>query len=371
MTQPRMILEARAELTEVFRKADMQLVAWLAQIVDLNIQKAGRLEDDAEWQGLPGVTRARLMFHPYDPGSVEGLEAFARRVGADMFDAPTLQVIPDIERLLLDSATEWPDEGEIIMPDEIPWDHGFVWFDSPLEYGSEAAGSVVRAMSWAKTRATLPVLAGQPPRKVRAVRVVFWASISDTEAVLGRPPKDGCPIGDLVLSHVIVIPLAYPFAPVTPSPRATGNDVTSVEAGMSMLLFLHRLWMFMDMEITVMERHTAGRQARKRVNGSLRHCDVNVILLRRARKPDRRPEPGHVAQHVEWTCRWFVRGHYRHLEEWDHDRHGAHFAAPEEGPDKDHCEVCGTRISRWIHPYLKGPSGLPIRHADELFRLAR
>jgi hypothetical protein len=371
MTQPRMILEARAELTEVFRKADMQLVAWLAQIVDLNIQKAGRLEDDAEWQGLPGVMRARLMFHPYDPGSVEGLEAFARRVGADMFDAPTLQVIPDIERLLLDSATEWPDEGEIIMPDEIPWDHGFVWFDSPLEYGSEAAGSVVRAMSWAKTRATLPVLAGQPPRKVRAVRVVFWASISDTEAVLGRPPKDGCPIGDLVLSHVIVIPLAYPFAPVTPSPRATGNDVTSVEAGMSMLLFLHRLWMFMDMEITVMERHTAGRQARKRVNGSLRHCDVNVILLRRARKPDRRPEPGHVAQHVEWTCRWFVRGHYRHLEEWDHDRHGAHFAAPEEGPDKDHCEVCGTRISRWIHPYLKGPSGLPIRHADELFRLAR
>jgi hypothetical protein len=371
MTQPRMILEARAELTEVFRKADMQLVAWLAQIVDLNIQKAGRLEDDAEWQGLPGVMRARLMFHPYDPGSVEGLEAFARRVGADMFDAPTLQVTPHIERLLLDSATEWPDEGEIIMPDEIPWDHGFVWFDSPLEYGSEAAGSVVRAMSWAKTRATLPVLAGQPPRKVRAVRVVFWASISDTEAVLGRPPKDGCPIGDLVLSHVIVIPLAYPFAPVTPSPRATGNDVTSVEAGMSMLLFLHRLWMFMDMEITVMERHTAGRQARKRVNGSLRHCDVNVILLRRARKPDRRPEPGHVAQHVEWTCRWFVRGHYRHLEEWDHDRHGAHFAAPEEGPDKDHCEVCGTRISRWIHPYLKGPSGLPIRHADELFRLAR
>jgi len=68
MTQPRMILEARAELTEVFRKADMQLVAWLAQIVDLNIQKAGRLEDDAEWQGLPGVMRARLMFHPYDPG---------------------------------------------------------------------------------------------------------------------------------------------------------------------------------------------------------------------------------------------------------------------------------------------------------------
>jgi len=72
---------------------------------------------------------------------------------------------------------------------------------------------------------------------------------------------------------------------------------------------------------------------------------------------------------VAWSCRWFVRGHYRHLDRYDRDLHGAHFAAPAE--DKDHCEVCGTRISRWIHPYLKGPSGLPIRHADELFRLAR
>jgi len=367
MTQPRMILEARAELTEVFRKADITLMAWLAQVVDVNIQKADRLE---EWQGLSGFMRARLMFHPYDPGSVEGLEAFARRVGADMFDAPTLQVTSDIGRLLLESGTEWPDEGEIIMPDEIPWERGFVWFDSPLEYGTEENGSVVRAMSWAKTRATLPVLAGQPPRKVRAVRVVFWASISDTEAVLGRPPKDGYPIGDLVLSHVIVIPLAYPFAPVTPSPRATGNDVTSVEAGMSMLLFLHRLWMFMDMEITVMERHRAGRQARKRVNGSLRHCDVNVILLRRARNAGQHRDPGYVPAAVNWTCRWFVTGHYRHLQEWDHDRYGVHKAHP-EGADKDHCGVCGVRISRWIRPYMKGPSGAPIRHADELFRLAR
>jgi len=367
-----MILEARAEATAVYRRADIGVLHWLAELVDLNLRKG----DPDDPRNPAGAVRARLIFHPHDPGTVEGLEAFSREIGRDLFDARTVQVTEDIERLLLESDTEWPEGGEVIQADEIPWDRGFAWFDKPLEYGEGNMVSLIRAMSWAKLTATLPVRAGEPPRRTPSVRVVFWAAFSDAAADLrhaGPPP----PIGDLLLSHSVVLPLGWGFDVVTPRP-GDARDATSIKAGMSMLMFLHRLWMFMDMEITVLERVPMPRQARKRLGGSVRLSDIHVILLRRARKSashDR--DPAHVPAEVNWTCRWFVTGHYRHLDageaaEWDAARgHTNPHRARQEGADKDHCADCGVRISRWIRPYCKGPTGAPIRHAEELFKLAR
>jgi hypothetical protein len=389
MTTPRDALEAHANLAQVFRENGPGVHAWLRAVTETAAAKK-----PYDTRDLAAATRAHMMFFPFDPFTEQGLDDFAREVSRDLFDAQTLQVSSEIMQLLTSLPDEWPEGGELIMPDEIPWDRGFAWFDDPLEKVAPAyrtpdgeplrIASVVRAISWSKFTTRLRVRADEThSRRTRAVRIMLWTSLRDVNSLGYRLKGQGGETaynekweqmatgrdGDLLLSHSVVVPLGHHFEAVRPHPD-DHTDEASVSAGSAVMMFMHRLWMFMDMEITTMPRSPVNRQGRKRNEGRLRNtANVRVILLRRAHKEPRQHDPAHVPAAVAWSCRWFVRGHYRHLDRYDRDLHGAHFAAPAE--DKDHCEVCGTRISRWIHPYLKGPSGLPIRHADELFRLAR
>jgi hypothetical protein len=109
-----------------------------------------------------------------------------------------------------------------------------------------------------------------------------------------------------------------------------------------MIALIHTIWMLMDME-QIVESHEAPlpRAARRRALRSLKHGTVNVITLRRAKH---QYDSDHVPIMRNWTCRWIVQGHWRHYR----DGH-----------------------KTWIHPYIKGPDGMPIKDTKQLWRLSR
>jgi hypothetical protein len=94
---------------------------------------------------------------------------------------------------------------------------------------------------------------------------------------------------------------------------------------------------------------------------------VNVVLLRRVRHGDR--EIGH--RDVDWSCRWIVQEHYRHLESYE-GRADAHQARVSKGAGAAlHCLTCGVPVTR-IGPYVKGPAGMPLKAVPEtVYRVSR
>jgi hypothetical protein len=117
--------------------------------------------------------------------------------------------------------------------------------------------------------------------------------------------------------------------------------------------------MFLQMEITATRTPPVQRAFRRRALRTLKHGDVQVIILRKIRHNDD-TEPGR--RDIAWSCRWVVQGHWRHRHEpADH-----HHAIVTGG----RCIKCDEEMT-YIRPYLKGPDGLPLKVSRSLSKLAR
>lgn len=295
---------------------------------------------------------------PDDPGW--GAK-FAGGLARGLFTATTYQVMADMCEVAEAVYEETAAQAGHIAEMDVAADCGFLWLDKPFRR-TDPEGHVVqvRAVTWSPQ--SVPSRAGG--QKVPGVRVSGWAHWdADPEAAavfvrteFGTDPGIGRTLrllGPLILSYTAVVA----FGP------EHGSFGGSTDGHPALLHLVHALWLLLGMEITAVGR--AGgvpRQARRRAMRSIRQGDVSVVTLRRSRRDGQVGE----SREIDWSCRWLVRGFWRHLESYAATR--AHHEA-RGGPD-GMCVTCGARVT-WVRPYVKGPEGRPLKSGRTVHRLSR
>lgn len=120
--------------------------------------------------------------------------------------------------------------------------------------------------------------------------------------------------------------------------------------------FLIALFRLMQQEVGVSVREQPDRASRRRAARAGLPTDLHVVRLRRPRYVGE-PAEGHGMR--EWTCRWFVRFHWRHLDRPTEHSDGGQWC-------ERHDRTCYLVA---INPYLKNADrdDLPIRDPDRTF----
>jgi hypothetical protein len=345
---PADVIQQHATLAEAHRHPKPSLTRYTAYFMDDVVKRRGR-------------ESAIAMFHPAsgsDP--LKAAEDWLHRVGDDLRQAVTFQVTRDMSDAVTAMYRKSTAAGShVIHADELPAPAGFLWLDRPADM-LDRKGRVVRhrAISWA----TIPVTAGDGVTK-QGLRLIFWsdARIPDEwtdetsesrarwrdPAFLTRVEDE---IGRLQLGHSQVIPFDEEF---------TYPDLGPADDHMA---WLHVMFMVMETEIVARRRHGLPTPVRARVRKHLAGTGVTVITLRRVAHSSE-ASPG---QHeVDWSCRWVVQGHYRHI-----DGAERHPGAPLDS-DRRECAVCAHRLA-WIPAHVKGPDGKPVKTSvDTVYRLSR
>jgi hypothetical protein len=277
-----------------------------------------------------GDTPQWAASHLHPSTSMKDLDPWLASLGSDLFGATTYQVTAEMVDLAEALAAANPTIGAI-QREDLPARYGFMWLDKPIprpsiEDTEDMEPLLMHAVSWALVP-EMTVRIGWNPESsfvgsMPAIRLREWGYNNDPD-VRPRP---------LHLMGQATIPI-------------TGQVYTSLKEHWH----VHMLWILMGMAITASRTELPGRQGAKRA-ANLKHKLVRVITLRR---PERSAadKPSATPRHIDWTCSWLVRGHYR--------------KAPHDGTFSD------GRTETWVRPYIKGPDGLPLRSADILYKLAR
>lgn len=126
------------------------------------------------------------------------------------------------------------------------------------------------------------------------------------------------------------------------------NHVLAMHMGLFRKYML-ALWTFMAQEIVVSERQRPGRPAEKRAQRAGKNMPddgcITVIHLRRKKQQHKDEDDEHGE--VEWSHRWWVRGHWRQI-------------VAKEGP----------RLV-WVRPHIKGPEEKPLIIKDRIISVDR
>jgi hypothetical protein len=287
------------------------------------------------------------MFHPATSGS-----QFLQMLRRPLYAAPSYQVAAGIVGDVTAMYERSTQEARLREAD-LPSPTGFIWLDEPV-FLTDASGARIgtRAFSW-----------GPQPESGGGLdlgdgtRLTSWCLADDTDDFTDQVAAEMLVSYDmrLSLSHSQFVPFGTTLRGHDRARDVTPDDVVR---------WIHTLWMFMGTEIVSTSPAPVARPERKRSRLALGADTVNVVLLRRIHHGDH--EVGH--RDIDWSCRWVVQAHYRHLEDYA----GPHplGAVPLDG-DKDHCAVCGRRITR-VRACVKGPDGLPLKAVPEtIYRVAR
>lgn len=279
-------------------------------------------------------------------------EKFCGLIASEMHLARTFQVSAEMTDAISEVYRKSAKNISTLQEAELPSEAGFVWFDKPVAVTDINGRSVFhRAVSWS------PQLIEDRyhNRTHPGVRITAWYAHDDhdsywTDSLDSMYQK----IGSLIISHSMVLPFGM---------RVGGWDGGAVTMD-DFAAWTHTMWMFMDSEVAATTRPDIQRTFRRRAQRSLKHQDVRVVTLRRT-AAGVGPEDG-VHRHVDWSCRWLVQGHWRHVGAV---LTGAHHAVPT--PDRTHCVTCDQKLT-WVRPHLKGPEGKPLHAtADTVYRLSR
>jgi hypothetical protein len=311
------------------------------------------LESDPEL-----LSRWLQMFVP-----VRSAAQFIEMVRRPLYQAPTYHVASDIVGVVNDIYLRTISKTAHLSPGDLPTETGFAWLDTPLVLRDAGGYSVAtRALSWGPQYITEDYLEGTwPPAGSQVgregVRLTSWGHVDDSDATTVPEMADRLRTWHMPLSvsHSAFVPFDTPLQVRDPAADdLTGDDITR---------WSHTLWMFLETEIVRVAREQAERPARRRAERLIGGSDLRVVTLRRARTEG--AEPGH--RDVDWSCRWIVQAHYRHLDEY----RVLHHVAKVSRADKEHCVTCGERVAR-IRAYVKGHDGLPLKAVPEtVYRVAR
>lgn len=368
---PTDVLEAHATLAEEQRHPSEPLVTYFDSFMQSVYAKSGSAQQQAEaWQ---------FLFYP-----AKDAREFIGILAKQLIDARTYQVTKPMmeavtvvyDKLRSSKNLSWFEK------DAVPAPAGFVWFDDALTF-TDAQGLRMahRALSWSMVTVwrgrdhderhphahhKIGEVCDCPDASaVPAVRITTWTHRDDDDDYYEKIEGKLDVLGDLTMGHSVIIPFGQRFA--LPEMLKAANGDLSDDLGR----WTYVLFKFFSEELTVTRKEPVARPARRRAQRTLKSGEVSVIVLRK-----KRPMVEGTGEHrnVEWSCRWPVDGHYRHLEKYDLeiDELGCahkHQALPYPW-DKTHCVTCGSKIT-FVHPYLKGPTYLPVRQREQLYKLVR
>jgi hypothetical protein len=302
----------------------------------------------------PGSWLTRYMLYPYKVGGqrhkADWEVKFLAGLARGLFTAATYQVtVPmcEIAEAMYEQTAKV--NGHIEAAD-LPSETGFLWLDKPfIRRDAKGDSYGTRVVTWQPQ--VLRRDGGEPED---GVRITLWGDREDDPDIIAsakRNPEIHNDLGPLFMTMNAVIPFGTDFSGVT-------GDGTPAP-----LHYVHAVWMLAGTEVAVTVREQANRTTRKLACGSIKHHEVTVITLRRGHHDSDR-ETGHAD--IDWSCRWIVRGFWRH--QWGHGTIGhPHLGQP--GPD-GLCMACGARIT-WVRPYVKGPDDRPLKATKTLYRLSR
>lgn len=350
------VLRAHAEHAERFQHPGSPLVRFMAVFMNDVIIKRG---SDA----------LISMFYPACTGYTdEAAREWIRLVGEELHAAATYQVSAEMCSAITAMYRKSARMSTMrIEPEDLPGASGFVWLDDPPGL-RDKRGMITRprAFSWSAipiTRSDGSVDTG--------IRFVCWsdARVPDDctdefpetrqmwrdHEFVERVERD---FGRLQLLHAQVIPLG------TSVECAYDEDALAVAD--NGIAWFHVMCMMMTTEIITSRLHGLPKAVRSYIKKHVRDPHVTVITLRRAREVTGNASPAE-SHHVDWSCRWVVQGHHRHLSEYDDP---AHHAIP-LSDDRRTCSVCGGRLT-WVRAHVKGPDGLPVKvSSGTVYRLTR
>jgi hypothetical protein len=110
--------------------------------------------------------------------------------------------------------------------------------------------------------------------------------------------------------------------------------------------FMAAFWLLAQQRVALTSGRKPARGLRRAAERAKLPSEVVVVTLRRALKKE--PETGEVHE-VEWSHRWLVTGHWRHI--WS---------------EKE------QRINRiWISSYVKGPENKPLVLKERMYKFSR
>lgn len=351
-TRPEEVLDYHARLTHMFQHPSPILVKYLKSFMS-----------DAASRG--GSELARSMFYPVLPAEGTYItDELGRRlseiVGHNLSEAITYEVTGEMTDIMHQVWDANPVETNQLMQAEIPCESGFAWLDNGWTIRDRhGIPYVIRAVSWRFMTAYtdgLTLARFAEAKNWPCVRTCLWVHPNDDPAEF-NDLGDRQQFGPLQVIHVGVLPFSIELFS-TPEERGPAE---------SFLNLIHLLWMFLGMEITGTAKPRIKNHYRKHAMRSLKHGEVHVVILRKVRYITEHGDQD--VQHIDWSCRWPVQGHYRHLTN-PAGQIGApvHRAVP---IDMDrHCAVCNGQLT-WVHPYLKGPDGKPLKVSRTLLKLAR
>lgn len=325
---------------------------------------------NSAWVTMHG--RAVGMFYPVvTPGTrqITTLQArdMNRLFGNAMKNAQPYQVTAEMVDAMRGTYSNSVKYVEHIDLAEMPSENGFAWLDE--SWGIHDMNGLmfyVRVVQWeymtCATSGTETDMTDKAVQDWPCVRITLWSHTDDDfehegeSGVVGKlstldKTRTNAELGVMQIVHTAVIPFGLRF---------DKPDDDGVE---SFLGLVHILWMFMGMEISSVTRQRVARHFQRRALKTLKHGDVTVVLLRRISHITV-PAAGH--EHVDWSCRWVVQGHYRHVS--PPEDYKPHRGVP-VGVDRT-CAACEGRLT-WVAPYLKGPDGQPLKVSTTLMKLAR
>lgn len=349
---PGQVLDEHTRLYERLRHPPQMVTDFYATF--FTERTARRLEADDDLLGP--------WLHMFVPARDE--KEFLAMVCRPLYRAPTYQVSADIVAAVTATYQATISRGAVLTAADLPSETGFAWFDSPVVLTDAGGFSIAtRAMSWGPQHVDYDEVfggGGNWPEEIGrdGVRLTSYAHVDDADSSTNQEAADrlrsfGMPLS---LSHSAFVPFGTPL-PV----RGPEGDVTSDD----IFRWAHVLWMFMCTELVATARPQVERPYRRRAQRSVGAQSVNVVTLRRIRHGD--SEVRH--RDIDWTCRWIVQSHYRHLDGYPASE-APHHAKVFPG-DREHCTVCKGRVA-YIRAYVKGPDGMPLRAVPEtVYRVAR
>lgn len=339
---PTDVLRAHRHLYEVMANPNPNVVRFYDDFFTRTTERAvgGSLEVQAAWVS---------MLYPARSGS-----EFLAMLRRPLYASPSYRVSEKIVDVVSD-IYERSTQDARLQEGDLPSPTGFIWLDKPL-FLTDAGGARIgtRAFSWGPQ----PTYSGEFDLG-DGIRLTSWCSADDVDDF-----TDVVAAGLLVsydmrlsISHSQFIPLGGRLHTRDKTADVVPDDVTR---------WLHTLWVFMGTEIVQSEPVWVGRPERRRARASIDTDTVREVLLRRIR----RDGEGEIAHRdVDWTCQWVVQSHFRHLG--DYSAVAEHHHAVPIDKDREHCAVCGTRITR-VKAYVKGPEGLPLKPVPEtVYRVTR
>lgn len=297
--------------------------------------------------------RERGTEHQFETvyGNARNGAMFRQQLIADLFQARLYQVTQEMVELTTASWRNVRTEVSGLSEWNLPFPYGWAWLDEPFNrMGDDDTEMGIRAISWG----LVPDLPG--------VRIVTWHRTNDLNSGWKAPNRDMWlemhGHHNLVYTHSNVVPFDYQIA----RPPEGADDV---------IRWVKVLWALMDAEISTEQRAGLKPFAMKRFRELLegKEPEITVILLRRITPKSGDEGPG-VHREIDWSLgRIVVQGHLRHIRA-NYAPIPHHHAVPDPGNANRTCRTCGHEIT-FVHAYLKGPDGLPIRNAEQLWRLKR